>query len=278
MTTVQTDKDMLLKGRSKKRTPELEQFMLSYKNLTLRFAQTPEELDAIQALRYQIFGLEMGSKLPTAYLERDIDDFDDFCDHLMVIDTQTDEVVGTYRLLNPTNAKKAGRLYSAGEFYLDNLTPILGKAIELGRSCVHEKYRTGTTINLLWQGLQAYVTLYNCDYLLGCASVFINNNPAGIHKLTKTLLAKHGAPDNWHVQPKKSLAYVPFDENTPEAVMPPLLKGYLRTGVLVCGEPSLDEDFGCVDYFIVQPMAELAERYQKHLETGQTGWQSSAEI
>ena len=250
-------------GRNKIYSAKLAPFHISNSKLTLKFAQTPEQLDAIQALRYQIFGLEMGAKIPTAELERDIDEFDDYFDHMMVIDNQTEKIVGTYRLLNPENARKAGRLYAEGEFDLGNLTPIMDKAIELGRSCVHQDYRNGSTINLLWQGLTDYVALFDCGYLFGCASVYINNEPERIHKLTQTLLKKHAAPQNWLVYPKKNLPQVPFDEHTPEAVMPALLKGYLRAGVLVCGEPSLDEDFGCVDYFIIQPMAEMTNRYKK---------------
>lgn len=250
-------------GQRKEYSAKLAQFNLSNNKLTLRFAQTPEELDAIQALRYQIFGLEMGSYLPTAHLKRDIDEFDDYFDHMMVIDNETEEIIGTYRLLSPENAKKAGRLYSEGEFNLDNLTPIMDKAIELGRSCVHKDYRNGITINLLWQGLTSYVALLGCDYLFGCASVYINDEPERIHKLTQSLLEKHGAPENWRVFPKKVLPPAPFDDNTSSAPIPPLLKGYLRAGVLVCGEPNLDKEFGCVDYFIVQPMSELTDLYKK---------------
>ena len=253
----------VITGRQKTLDPKLMNFSLSNGKLTIKFASNIEQLDEIQALRYQIFGVEMGSYIPSAHLGRDIDEFDDYCDHLMVLDNETDKIVGTYRLMNPASAKKAGRYYCAGEFDMDNLAGIMGRSVELGRSCVHQNYRTGNTINLLWQGLTEYVDLFDCDYLFGCASVYINNEPERIHKLTQTLLKKHSAPAQWQVFPKKLIPAAPFDENTPDAPMPPLLKGYLRAGVLVCGEPSFDEEFGCADYFIVQPMREVTERYHK---------------
>ena len=253
----------VITGQQKNLDPKLADFSLSNGKLTIKFAHNLKQLDEIQALRYQIFGVEMGSYIPTAHLERDIDEFDDYCDHLMVLDNETGKIVGTYRLMNPISAKKAGRYYCAGEFEMDNLTGIMDKAVELGRSCVHQDYRTGNTINLLWQGLTEYVSIFDCDYLFGCASVYINNEPDRIHKLTQTLLKKHSAPAEWQVYPKKLVPEAPFDENTQDAPMPPLLKGYLRAGVLVCGEPSFDEEFGCADYFIVQPMREITERYHK---------------
>jgi hypothetical protein len=53
-----------------------------------------------------------------------------------------------------------------------------------------------------------------------------------------------------------------------ESGIPPLLKAYLRFGALVCGEPYWDEDFNCMDLFILLPLDQLQERYSKHYMRG----------
>jgi putative hemolysin len=47
-----------------------------------------------------------------------------------------------------------------------------------------------------------------------------------------------------------------------------LLKAYLRFGALVCGEPYWDEDFNCMDLFVLLPLDQLKERYSKHYMRG----------
>ncbi len=49
-----------------------------------------------QRLRHDVFAGEMGALLTTPQPGLDIDAFDAYCDHLLVRDTLTDQVVGTY--------------------------------------------------------------------------------------------------------------------------------------------------------------------------------------
>lgn len=142
--------------------------------LSVRLAANADELRQAQKLRYRIFGEEMGAQLASAQLGIDCDEYDELCDHLVVV-SPDGEVVGTYRMLSPDNARRAPKLYSEHEFDLSRLTHVRDSLVEVGRSCVHADYRTGGTIALLWSGLAQYVREHNAEYLAGCASVSLND-------------------------------------------------------------------------------------------------------
>ena len=120
--------------------------------LTVSFAQSEAEVREAQRLRYQVFAEEMGARLNTLEPGIDIDIFDSYCDHLLVRDHDTLEVVGTYRVLNPAQARKIGSYYAETEFDLTRLSHLYDRMVEVGRSCVHTDYRNGATIALLWSG------------------------------------------------------------------------------------------------------------------------------
>jgi len=100
-----------------------------------------------------------------------VDEFDDFCDHLIVRDDATGAVVGTYRMLPPKAAERAGRRYGDGEFDMSRLSPLRDQLVEAGRSCVHTDHRAGAVVNLMWAGIARYLHLNNLRWLGGCASV-----------------------------------------------------------------------------------------------------------
>ncbi len=148
---------------------------LTLGNLEVRLARSEEDIRAAQHLRYQIFYEEMGAKPTTKVLETkyDQDEFDAFCDHLLVIDRTLEkgqQVVGTYRLLRRSMADKIGKFYTASEYDISSLLVFPGEILELGRSCVKCSYRTRPTMQLLWKGIGAYATLYGIDLMFGCAS------------------------------------------------------------------------------------------------------------
>lgn len=85
---------------------------------SVSLAQDEAEVRAAQRLRHQVFAGEMGAVLDTPEPGLDVDALDAYCDHLLVKEELTGEVVGTYRLLTPANARRAGRTYSESEFDL----------------------------------------------------------------------------------------------------------------------------------------------------------------
>ena len=134
---------------------------------TVKIADTAEELQAAQALRYQVFVQELGGSGDLvdhhAGLERD--GFDPFGDHMIITDRSNGAVVGVYRLLREDQAIKAGRFYSEDEYDLTELRASGRKLLELGRSCLHPEYRGGTAMFHLWSGLADYVARHGIDVL-----------------------------------------------------------------------------------------------------------------
>lgn len=230
--------------------------------LAYSFARNPSEVAEAQRLRYKIFSEEMGAELQ-ANDGLDQDGFDAFCDHLLVRDTDSGEVVGTYRILDPFMAIEAGGYYSAGEFDLSRLMHLAPSMVELGRSCVHPDYRNGATITMLWSGLAKYMLTHNYEYALGCASIPMVDGGQNAASLYRELREKHLAPIEYRVFPHCPLPFEAF-EHQGETNCPPLLKGYLRLGAYICGEPHWDADFNCADLLMLMPLSRMNPRYANH--------------
>ena len=233
------------------------------KQFHVGMARHQDEVRQAQRLRWKIFAGEMGARLATPEPGLDIDFYDPYCEHLLVRDPDNGEVVGTYRILSPENAKRVGSYYSESEFDLTRLQHLRPRMVELGRSCVHADYRSGGVITHLWAGLAEYMLKSGHEYLIGCASVGMadgGHNAAGIWHATK---AKHLAPIEWRVFPRCPL---PLDslESVAAPVLPPLIKGYLRLGAHVCGEPAWDPDFNTADLPILLPLRNLNPSYARH--------------
>lgn len=235
--------------------------------LVLSLASTPGEVREVQRLRYKVF-IEGGGLTRLMNEERlDRDRFDDCCDHLLVRDTSTLEVVGTYRLLNPAGARKAGGLYCEDEFDMRRFAHLRGRLVEAGRACIHPDYRSGAVIMMLWSGLADYMRRHGCDYLIGCASIGLADGGqqanAVFHRLGRD---GHLSPPEYRASPRLAFPLRADDGAVP--VIPPLLKGYLRSGAWICGEPAWDPEFHCADLLVLLPLANLDERYAKRYLDG----------
>ena len=229
--------------------------------LEVRVAVHPDEIEQAMRLRYRVFRDEFGARIATADgLDRDI--FDRHCHHLIVRDRARDEVVGTYRVLLPEQARRIGRLYTEDEFWLTRLNPIRDELVELGRSCVHPGYRTGGVILLLWSGLGAFLSRHDCGYVIGCVSVPMTDGGALAAGLYRRLAREHLADESMRVWPRDRLALDSFDES-PEPALPALMKGYLRCGARLLGEPHRDFEFGCADFPMMLSLDRLDARYQR---------------
>jgi putative hemolysin len=235
----------------------------NFSKLSLSLASTPQEVREVQRLRYKVFVEAMGLSALENDEGLDQDEFDDHCDHLIVRDTQTLKVVGTYRVLSPSTAEKTGSFYSEKEFDMSRLAHLRGRITEAGRACIHPDYRSGGVIMMLWAGLAACMRKEKSDYLIGCASVSLADNGNTINAVYRKLAAEHIAPAEYRVVP-----HLPFplheEPITDKWVMPPLIKGYLKSGAWVCGEPAWDPDFHCADLFMMLPLERLDSRYARH--------------
>jgi putative hemolysin len=230
--------------------------------LAVGLAHGHGEILEAQRLRHRVFAGEMGANLPSRIPGVDHDIYDPFCDHLVVRDTQSGEVVGTYRILDPEKARQIG-YYSENEFDLTRLQHLRPRLVEIGRSCVHPDYRSGATIMLLWSGLAEYMSSRGYDYLMGCASISMADGGHTAASLYNRLVAEHLGPPEYRVFPRCPLPLAALQQDRP-AEVPPLIKGYLRAGAWICGEPAWDPDFNTADLPILMPMAKVTERYAKH--------------
>ncbi|HLA36336.1 MAG TPA: GNAT family N-acyltransferase [Rhodocyclaceae bacterium] len=233
------------------------------RGLHVGLAHSEVQVREAQRLRYKVFVEELGAQIESRVPGHDIDFLDPFCQHLIVRDNASLQVVGAYRLLTPEAARRAGGYYAENEFSLTRLQHLRGRMVEVGRSCIHRDYRKGGVITLLWSGLADYVVASGCDYIIGCASIGMADGGHNAANVYMQLSAEHLAPLEYRVFPKHPL---PFERlaNGQEALIPPLIKGYLRLGAWICGEPAWDPDFNCADVLMLLPMARMNERYKRH--------------
>jgi putative hemolysin len=220
-----------------------------------------ELIDAAQRLRYDVFTSEPGFSLPDAGGRngRDCDRFDEYCDHLLVREENSGELVGCYRMLPPPGAIAAGGLYTATEFDVSALDALRPSLVEMGRAVVRSDHRNGAVVLLMWAGILAYLDRCGYDYVTGCVSVPTHDpdNPelapgSAIRGVRDLVKRRHAAPAEYTVRPYRPvfLDGKGLDEIAPppRPSVPPLMRGYLRLGAEVCGEPAHDPDFGVGDF------------------------------
>lgn len=244
-------------------------------NLEARLASTRAEVKAAQELRYCVFYEEMGAR-PTPAMateRRDFDDFDEICDHLLVIDhTNGEQVVGTYRLTRREQADRFGRFYTASEF---DISPILGhhgRVLELGRSCVAANYRTTMTMNMLWRAIAAYVTHHGIEIMFGCASL-PGTEPEALALPLSYLVHHHLAPEHLRARAlpplyteMRRLPAEAVDARAGLAALPPLVKGYLRLGGFFGDGAVIDRQFNTTDVCVIVKTERVAEKYMRHYD------------
>lgn len=230
--------------------------------LTISLARTLTEIEEAQRLRYQVFAEEMGAQLlGTGGL--DVDGFDQYCEHLIVRDSSTQQVIGTYRILSPASANEAGGYYSAGEFDISRLAHLFDRTVEVGRACVHQNYRNGGTITLLWAGLAKYMQMHNYEYMIGCGSMSMVDGGHAAASLYQKLQDEYLSPLEYRVFPRNPLLSRSLNINL-QVACPPLIKGYLRLGAYICGEPTWDPYFNTADMLVMLPLSRINPRYAAH--------------
>jgi putative hemolysin len=231
--------------------------------LSVCLARGAADIADAQRLRYKVFAEELGAQI-AGDDGHDADEFDAYCDHLIVRDDDSLRVIGTYRILPPHRAREAGRLYSDGEFDLARLAHLRPALIEIGRSCVHRDYRSGGAILLLWAGLAQYMKAHGYRHLIGCASASLADGGMQAARLRDETQAYLSDPE-YRVFPR-----VPFPherlERSATCEMPPLIKGYLRLGARICGEPAWDPDFNTADFLVWLSLDQLNPRYARHFD------------
>lgn len=235
------------------------------RRLATTITRHPDLIEAAQRLRYAVFSEEYDSDLGASVPGIDADRFDAFCDHLMVTDSQTGELVATTRVLHQHDARHVGGFYSQGEFDLSCLKQKAGIFAELGRTCVHPDYRSGATISLLWAAVAQYLVARKVDYLIGCASISMADGGHKAWRIASQLQREYLTSEAFRVLPRRALPHLaqPVTDSHPVEV-PALIKAYMRLGARVCGEPCWDPEFRCADLLVMLEVSHLADRYSRH--------------
>ena len=266
-------REKLIEAKIKSFKPKVI-FSQDYKNYEVRTATTAADLQKVLKLRYQVFYDELGATGQN--VEVDFDRYDLMGDHLLIIDKESEKIIGTYRLLC---SDFTDQFYSESEFHLDHFLRAEGKKLELGRACIHPDHRNGVTIHLVWKGLAKYIQSVEARFLFGCSSI-MTTDPTEIRRLFDYLRStsysssfdirpteKYSFNIDWSAAPAKNTDYERDFETDPDQLkkmqrlLPPLLKTYLKAGAQIFGEPALDRDFQCADIFTILDMNRLNPRY-----------------
>lgn len=242
----------------------------------IKIAETEEEIQKTLKLRYEVFNIEQGKGLDSATVDGvDIDEFDEYCLHLIVMNKQTKNPIGTYRIhLGSIAALNGMGFYSANEYDIEGLDKIAHKTMEVGRSCVIAEFRTGAAVALLWGGIGELMMRAKLQYLLGCVSMekhcpaaawalydYYKNNGVCSDTIVGTPKEKFAMskPDYSEIQ-----KYLEEPRKTIKEFVPPLMKGYLKLGTKIAGEPLYDPDFHTIDFLILLDSYTIPERYSRH--------------
>jgi putative hemolysin len=237
----------------------------------VKIATEPSEIEQAQRLRFQVFNLELNKGLKASFQRQlDIDEFDPYCDHLIVRELSSGDVVGTYRLLRGAQARQHIGFYSEKEFDLSRIKELDGELLELGRSCARKDFRDRALIPLMWEAIAEQVRKHNVRYLFGCGSLYTTDT-VEVSAMFSLLKNKYYAPQAYRVAPVEHCAFKCIkdvgvaDEQALFQKLPSLIKGYLRIGALVCGPPALDREFGTADFFLLLDFGTLKGEYLTRL-------------
>ena len=249
----------------------------------MRIAVSKFEIRAAQRLRYRIFYEEM-SAIPNRRMrlqKRDFDKYDRFCDHMLVVDRDSQgefgepAVVGTYRLLRSEVAARRGGYYTSTEYDLSSVMANNGpgtRYLELGRSCILKSYRAKPiTMQLLWKGILVYLERYRIDVMFGCGSL-PGTDPDALKLALSYLYHFHRAPESQYLRARPerfvSMNRMPRDAIDPKSAMrklPPLIKGYIRAGAMIGDGAVIDRQFGTTDVLIYFPVSQIGGRLRTKL-------------
>ena len=235
-------------------------------------------IEAAQRLRHDVFSSEPGFALSGngRLTGLDADRFDEHCDHLLVREDASGELVGCYRMLPPSGAIAAGGLYTATEFDVRGLDALRPSLVEMGRAVVRADHRNGGVVLLMWAGILAYLDRCGYDYVTGCVSVPVagagEEAPGSqIRGVRDFVRRRHTAPTQFTVYPYRPVTvggkYLDDIDPPARVAVPPLMRGYLRLGAQVCGEPAHDPDFGVGDFPALLDKRHADTRYLRRLRS-----------
>ena len=246
-----------------KRIHKKSDWEISSGKYSVRLAKNRDEIESALRLRFYVFNVELGEGLQESYdTKMDEDKYDQYCDHLIVIENKSNQVIGTYRVQDNESAEEGEGFYTANEFKIDALPDsILSDAFELGRACIDKEHRNGRVLFLLWRGLAKYMILLNKRYLFGCCSITSQNPAEGLEYYD--YLRKEGYfHQNYLIEVEQEYLCEESPESSfsGEVKIPQLFRLYLDVGCKVCSPPALDKQFKTIDFLIILDLETISEQ------------------
>ena len=227
-----------------------------------RLANSRAERDVIYRLRYEVFNLELNEGLDSAHASgRDEDEFDSVCDHVLIEDVASSQIVGTYRMQTGRVARAALGYYSEREFDFTPYRSLDEQIVELGRACIVQSHRSYEVLTLLWRALAIYTMRAGARYLLGCSSL-TSQDPADGWTMYRRL-QKHEVSPGLQTQPTAAFA-MPNASHDTSVRIPKLLRAYLAVGAKICGPPAIDREFKTIDFLTMLDLETMSQFAKSH--------------
>jgi len=228
--------------------------MLTFGRFKARLAETDADVTACQQLRYLAFIETRG--VSGVGDQRDHDEFDETCSHLMVEDVRSGQLVCCFRMMPLESGSEINRTYSAKFYDLNALSTYPGKMVEMGRFCVHPAWKDPAILRVAWSAMTRFVDDEDVELLIGCSS-FHGIDAEDYADAFALLKEKHLAPKRWLPQIKapKVFQYASYFRfrrpNMKLALgrMPPLLRTYLVMGGWVSDHAVIDNELNTLHVF-----------------------------
>jgi len=224
--------------------------MLSKGRYRTRTAVSEADIEAAQRLRQMAF---KGGQ-PEDGLDQD--QFDDICTHILVEDTQDNQLICCFRMLPLDGGDEIDRSYSAQFYELSALRAFSGRMVEMGRFCIHPDARDPDILRVAWAAMTRYVDEHDVELLFGCSS-FKGTDADDYLDAFAMLKERHLAPRRWLPRVKapsvfrfaQKLRLRQPDAKKAMLRMPPLLRTYLVMGGWVSDHAVVDRQMNTLHVF-----------------------------
>lgn len=215
-----------------------------------------KQLKEVQKFRAEQFAEQFGIQFENG-LDQDLYDLD--CEHAVLRDKLSNEIVA-YTRLKLFHGHELAQSYSHQEFDISSLEH-LSNVVEIGRTCVHQRYRNGRALSTLWLNIAPTVLWkMKAKHLIGCVSIRLEDNLARayythqyIRQLPRERLMSIDAKPSF--EPSYPQFSFPQDERIPK-----LFQVYLSMNAKLSTQAYHDKSFNCLDYFVLVDMNEAMKQ------------------
>ena len=192
-------------------------------------------------------------------LDQDLYDFS--CEHAVLRDKVTQEIVAYTRIKRLTGDELATQSYSQSEFDIASQLGHLDHIVEIGRTCVHPRYRSGKALSVLWLNLLPKILWeMKAKYVIGCVSIRLKGNEAQAYYTHQFIQNLQQGLNAIQAKPSYEPAYPSFSFAQDERI-PKLFDVYLKMQATLSQQAYYDQDFNCLDYFVFLEVSKMAKNF-----------------